>query len=396
MLPLALTGLTTTNLSAPAADIPAPAPSRLARVLRKLDWLFVVTVLAPSVLGVVYYAFVASDVYISESRFLVRTPQRGGEGAASGLSAFLQTTGFARATDDTYSVHDYVQSRDASNELDATMQLRKLYSAPGLDLFARFGGVDRDKSLEAFNLYYQKKVDIEYDPSSAITTLTVRAYSAKDSHDINERLIQMSERLLNAMNERSRRDLVEAAEREVRIAETQDLAATQRLIEFRAKGNVLDPVGEAGIALARVGRLHDDLLAAEAQLDQLRRLSPANPQITTLQANIDQQRRMLAAESKDATGASASLNAKSGPLGRLQLDKDFADHSLAAALGDLDNARGEVIRKHLYLERLVQPNLPDIAMEPRRVRGAFTIVAIGFIAWGVFGLLRAIVREHRD
>ena len=395
MISLALTGLTTTNLSAPAAEIPVPAPSRLTRLLRQLDWLFVVTVLLPGVLGVIYYSVVASDVYISESRFLVRTPQRG-EGPASGLTAFLQTTGFARATDDTYSVHDYVQSRDASNELDSSMHLRALYSAPDLDMFARFGAVDRDKSLEAFNIYYQKKVDIEYDPSSAITTLTVRAYTAKDAHDINERLIQMSERLLNTMNERSRRDLVEAADREVRVAEAQDIAATQHLIEYRAKDNVLDPVGEAGIALTRVGRLHDDLLAAESQLDQLRRLSPANPQIATLQANIDQQRRALAAESKGATGASASLNAKSGPLGRFQLDKDFADHSLQAALGDLDTARAEVLRKHLYLERLVQPNLPDTAMEPRRVRGAFTIVAIGFIAWGVFALLRAIVREHRD
>lgn len=386
------TGLTTLNPSVQVIEAPR---SRTARWLRKFDALFVATVLVPAVLAVAYYGFIASDVFISESRFLVRTPQRG-EGAASGLTAFLQTTGFARATDDTYSVHDYVQSRDASNELDATMHLRQLYSSPGLDMFARFGAFDHDRSLEAFNAYYQKKVSIDYDPSSAITTLIVRAYSAKDAHDVNERLIAMSERLLNAMNERSRHDLVEVAEREVRAAEALDVEATQRLVEFRAKGNVLDPVGEAGIALARVGRLHDDLLAQEAQLDQLRRLSPANPQIATLQAAVDRQRRALAEESRGTTGASGSLNAKSGPLSRLMLDKDFADHALQAALGNLDNARAEAQRKHLYLERLVQPNLPDVAMEPRRLRGALTIVAIGLIAWGVLGLLRAIVREHSD
>jgi len=387
--------LTTSDLTASDLDASVAPPSRLARLRRKFGPLFVLTVLVPSVLGTVYFGFIASDVYISESRFLVRTPQRA-EGAASGLTALLQTTGFARATDDTYSVHDYVQSRDASNELDATMHLRKVYGSADVDTFNRFGAIDRDSSLEAFNVYYQKKVEIDYDPSTAITTLTVRAFTAKDAHDINERLIQMSERLLNSMNEQSRRDLVESAEREVRVAEEKDVEVTRQLVGLRAKENVLDPVGEAGIALARVGRMHDDLLAAEAQLDQLRRVSPANPQVATLSASIDRQRRAIAAEAHDATGSTASLNAKSAPMGRLLLDKDFADRTLQAALGNLDSARTEAARKHLYLERLVQPNLPDTAMEPRRLRSILTTIVVGFIAWGVISLLLAIVREHSD
>jgi capsular polysaccharide transport system permease protein len=356
----------------------------------------VITVVVPAVLGAVYFGFVASDVYISESRFLVRTPQRGDSGSTGGLTALLQTTGFARATDDTYSVHDYVQSRDASNELDTTMHLRQVYGSRDVDFVNRFGALDWDGSLEAFNVYYQNKVDIEYDPSTSITTLTVRAFSAKDAHDINERLIAMSERLLNTMNERSRHDLVDTAEREVRKAEEVDLDVTQRLMTFRTQGNVMDPVGEAGIALARVGRMRDDLVATESQLDQLRRVAPQNPQIGALEAHMNEMRHAMAAEAASVTGKAGSLNAKSGPLGRLQLEKDFADRTLQGALADLEGARAAVTRKHLYLERLVQPNVPDKAMEPRRLRGVITVLAVGFLAWGVLAMLAAIVREHSD
>jgi len=38
-------------------------------------WLFVLIVLLPSCGAVLYYGLIAPDVYVSESRFLVRSPQ---------------------------------------------------------------------------------------------------------------------------------------------------------------------------------------------------------------------------------------------------------------------------------------------------------------------------------
>ena len=58
--------------------------------------------------------------------------------------------------------------------------------------------------------------------------------------------------------------------------------------------------------------------------------------------------------------------------------------------------RSEALRKGLYLERLVQPSLPDKAMEPRRVRSVFTVVLLGLMLWGVASLVIAAIREHAD
>jgi len=45
---------------------------------------------------------------------------------------------------------------------------------------------------------------------------------------------------------------------------------------------------------------------------------------------------------------------------------------------------------------LVQPNLPDKSVEPRRIRSIFTVFIFGLIAWGVISLLVASIREHVD
>jgi capsular polysaccharide transport system permease protein len=81
---------------------------------------------------------------------------------------------------------------------------------------------------------------------------------------------------------------------------------------------------------------------------------------------------------------------------RLNLERDFAEKRLAAALTALVQARMDVLRKQLYLERVVEPNLPDYAMEPRRLRSILTVLGFALIIWGVITLLIAGVREHRD
>ena len=69
---------------------------------------------------------------------------------------------------------------------------------------------------------------------------------------------------------------------------------------------------------------------------------------------------------------------------------------MGVALADLETARSEALRQQLYLERLVQPSLPDKAMEPRRIRAVFTVFLVGLIAWGVASLLVTAIREHSD
>jgi len=369
-------------------------PRLWLRLKRRFNTIFVITVLLPTAVACLYFGVIASDVYISESRFVVRNPQR--QSVAGGLGSLLQGTGFARSQDDTYSVHDYVLSRDALRELDKQLQIRKAFESQNVDWFNRFPGPSPDDSFEAFYKHYRKYVSVDYDTVSSITTLYVRAYTAEDSRNINDLLLKMGERLVNNLNDRSRQDLIQVAQREVQNAEERAKAAAVGLSGYRTRQSVFDPDRQSALQLQGVAKLQEELLAAEAQLNQVQKLSPDNPQIPSLKSRIESLRRTIAAESSKVAGADGSFTSKSTAFDRLQLEKVFAERQLATALASLETARNEAQRKQLYLERLVQPNLPDKALEPRRIRNVFTVLLLGLIFWGVVSLVVASVREHVD
>jgi capsular polysaccharide transport system permease protein len=95
-------------------------------------------------------------------------------------------------------------------------------------------------------------------------------------------------------------------------------------------------------------------------------------------------------------GAHDSFSEKASEYARLQLDAQFTEKELASAMAALESARKEAERKQLYLEELVQPNVPDEAIEPKRLRGIATVFALGLVTWGLLSLLLASIREHRD
>ena len=360
-------------------------------MLRKLDAVFLITVLLPTLVAIGYFGFVASDVYISESRFVVRNPQRQ---TATGLGALLQSTGFSRSQDDTYSVHDFIRSRDALLELDDKLKVRAAFSDAKVDPISRFPGLDWDRSFEALHRHYQKHVGIEYDSASSISTLRVRAFTAQDAKAVNELLLQMGERLVNNLNTRSRQDLISVAEQEVRAAEERAKTAAAALSSFRSDRGVFDPDRQSALQLQAVAKLQEELQSAEAQLQQITQVSPRNPQVATLSTRVEGLRRLVARETANVTGGGKSLSAKSPIFDRLALDKTFADRQLAGAMSSLETARNEAARKQLYLERLVQPNLPDMAVEPRRIRSTLMVFAVGLMLWAVMSLVIASIREH--
>jgi capsular polysaccharide transport system permease protein len=355
---------------------------------------FVLTVLTPTFIAILYYGFFASDVFISESRFLVRSPQHPMQGGFVGQ--LLQGSGITHSQDDTYSVHDYILSRDALRELDAKLGVRKVFTSKQVDPINRFPGLSWDDSFEKFYLYYGKHVGIEYDPVSSISTLTVRAFTAQDAEGINDLLLQISERLVNTLNERSRQDLIRYAADEVKIATDKATAAAVALFEYRSKHEVFEPDKQAAIQLESVAKIQEELITTEAQLAQVQKLSPNNPQISGLESRADTLRQAIGTEAAKVTSANGSFSARAPNFERLTVESVFADKQLGVALADLETARSEALRQQLYLERLVQPSLPDKAMEPRRLRSVFTVFLLGLIFWGVSSLVIAAIREHSD
>ena len=379
-----------------ALELKPPASSwrgALKKRLSRINRLFLLTVVVPTVLATLYFGLIASDVYVSESRFVVRSPDKQ---MGSGLGALLKGAGFSRAQDDSYTVHDYVLSRDALKEINDKLGVGKAFSSSQVDLFSRFGGLDFDLSFEALHRYYQKKVEMLQDSVSSISTLTVRAYTAQDAVGINQKLLELSEALVNRMNERGRQDLIRSAALEVSTAEAKAKAAGLALSAYRTAKGVVDPERQATAQLQQIAKLQDELIATKTQLAQLKAFTPQNPQIPAMQLRAKTLQGEMDIETGKVTGSGRSLSNKAADYQRLALEREFADKQLGSAMASLELARNEAQRKQVYIERIVQPSLPDLAMEPRRLRSILATFVLGLVAWGILSMLLAGVREHQD
>ena len=382
------------TVSSNSAASPAPGKKKgLVERVTGVNRLFALTVLVPTTIAVVYFGLIASDVYVSESRFVVRSAQR--QSQTSVVGALLQGTGFSRAQDDTYPIIDYIQSRDALKELNTNDYIASAYGDHG-DFLSHFSR-SLDGSFEALWKYYGKHiVTVDLDSTSAITTLQVRGYTASDAERINEKLLEMSEQLVNRMNQRAATDTVRFAQEQVDAAAAKAKDSAAALATYRDSYTVFDPEKQSALQLQQVTTLQTQLFAAQTQLIQLQSIAPQNPQIPVLKASILTLGKQIEAATGGVSGGKNSLSNKAASYARLQLDSQFADHQLASTMAALENARAEAQRQQLYLERLVQPNAPDVAIEPKRLKSVFEVFALGMILWGVLSLLLAGVREHHD
>lgn len=361
--------------------------------IKGINKLFSITVILPTTIGILYYGLIASDVYVSESHFIVRGAQS--QNQPSLMGALLQGTGFAQIQENSYPVVDYIQSRDALRSLNKKDYILHAYSTTG-DFISRFHTF-YDGSFEALWRYYAKNiVTVTLDPTSSITTLQTQAYTAEDAERINSHLIAISEDLVNKLNARAASDTIQFAQNQVELAAEKSKAGAAALAAYRSSHTVFDPDKQSALQLQEIIALQAQLFAAQSQLNQIQTVSPQNPQIPVLVSYITTIKKQIKTTSGGVTGEQNSLAQKAAAYERLQLDSDFADKQLAAAMAALQSAHAEAEKKQLYLEVLVQPNTPDIAIEPKRIRGILTIFCVGIIIWAVLTLLIASIREHQD
>jgi capsular polysaccharide transport system permease protein len=392
-LDIARVGLAATPAAIADDDARPSIFSKAGQTFRRLGPLFWFVVLLPTALSTVYFGLLVSDVYISESRFVVRSPDRP---ARNGLGVILASAGFSNASDEVRAAQGYIQSRDALKSLDADGLARKAWGSSDVSVFDRFDPLGWSGSFEELYRYYTGKVGIEFDSETGITKLTVRAFGANDSQVINRRLLEQAEGLVNQLNERGQGDMIRNAQREVTEAQEQSRKAALELAAFRNQAGVIDPERQATVQLQMISKLQDELIGARMQLLQLTAIAEQNPQIPVLRVRIRGLEKAISDQLGQVAGSSRSLSAAAVQFQRLQLQREFSDRQLAAALTALQEARNEARRQRAYVERIAQPSLPDRAMEPRRLRGILATLIVGLVAWGILVMLLAGVREHRS
>lgn len=367
-------------------------PEFLTRLTRRVDRVLFLTVLLPTFLSIIYFGLIASDVYTSESRFVVRSAEKP---QVSGLGMLLNSAGFSNSSDETSAVEEYLTSRDSLRELDRNRSVRRAFALSTASMFDRFGGLMNGASEEHLYKFYRGMVGVTRDSGTGVTTLTVKAFTPRDAQSLNRRLLELSEGLVNQLSARGRKDLIGFAQDEVDEAKAKSLSASIALSAYRNRVGVVDPEKQAAVQLQMVSKLQDDLIATRTQLLQLRSFTPQNPQIPILQKRVQGLAKEIDQELRKVAGDSSSLAGTTVQYQQLALESQFADKQLASALASLQDARNEARRKQAYVERIAQPSLPDYPLEPRRLRGILATLILGLVAYGIARMLLAGVQEHQ-
>lgn len=364
-----------------------------ARLTALLRLARIALLLSPSLGAILYYGAIASDQYVSEARFVIRTASKPG-GTIGGLGALLQMVGISRSQDDAWAVHDFLTSRDALRALSARVDLRTIYGRTGADFLARYPSVLYDGSDEQLYHYFQRMLTVVVSTTTGLTTLRVDAFQAADARLVAATLLDLGEDLVNKLNERTQADAVRLATAEMARTEDRRIANQQAITAFRNRELLLDPVKNSAIVLEVIGKLSAELANARANIAETRAGSPTSPNLPSLQRRVEALEHQITTERSRVGSTSDGLADKIAEYEKLNLEREFSIRALSQAVTSLEQARIEARRQQLFLERVVEPGVADYPTMPRRWRTVFTVFGFNVLGLAVGWLITTGLREH--
>jgi capsular polysaccharide transport system permease protein len=361
----------------------------------KRHFLCLITVVIPTFLSIIYFGFIASDIYISQSSFVVRSPNLPSAGGMGSLLQGAGLSGFSEATDDAYTVESYMLSRDALSNLNQQLDLRTAWSSDKVDFLHRFGLWGFRNNFEYLYLYYRDRVNVDLDSRSNLTVLSVNTFSPDEAQQMNELLLKEAEGLVNKLNDRARHDLIGYATEQVDQAKKAVTDTSLALSNYRNQEAVVDPEKQSTLNFELISSLQNNLIATKTELANLRAFAPNSPNPPTLELRAKTLQSAIDAEMAKVAGGKDSLSSKDARYEELALERGFAQELLSMDLTSLQMAQDNAQRQQLYLEIVAQPMRPDVAIEPRRIEGVLVTFLVGLIAWGIASMLLAGIQEHQ-
>ena len=347
-------------------------------------------VLLPTILVFIYTCFIWSPMYISETKFAVRsgTEQSFGVDIAS---QFLKTAN--SSVQDAQVVEAYIRSPDIFESLDEKLKVVEHFSSSKWDWLSRLPSSPTLWEKQSFWNCVSKPV---VNPDNGIVTYTVRAYDPKMAHAISEEVLRQSEALVNDMNERARQDMLSLAEKEVKLAQERVNKAQQSLEAFRTQHADLDPQATATGLQGIVFQLEGERAKLKAEIEDAQSyMKTTAPQFKNMQSRLAAIEKQLASEKArlvDKEDASSMNSWVSGYETRM-IESEFAKKQLTTAMSALETARASLLSKTRYIVPIEQPTLPDESRYPRV--WIFTICTfLGLLL--IFGLVRLIIASIRE
>lgn len=370
-----------------------------AAIYRRLGILwysFLICVCLPAVIYLFYLFLFASAEYESEARFAVRGANENRNAAITDALAVLSTAvGGRSSAQDSFIVADYIRSRTIIEDLGGKAVVESVYSKSNVDWLSR---LTVDQPLEDVWEYWRGKVTAIIDTQSNVLTLRVRAFEPGDAKQLAEKVLRLSEQLVNDISERARRDSLSRAEAEVELALQRLAKIRASLLAFRTGANTIDPVSSATSLSETLMALSREKIALEANREALSGVMDKNaPTVRHLSSQIDAIEQQIKILQERLTSPVKDGSAISGQLAvyeDLQLQGQFAEKLFTISQAGFEKARAEQEKQQLYLMTIVRPTMPEEATYPKPFINAGIVFALCLMLWSMVALIVASIDDH--
>jgi capsular polysaccharide transport system permease protein len=356
-------------------------------------WMFItfgLIVILPSVLSLLYFAFFASDQYVAEARFAVRSLAE--DSASDNVDSGLMS--MQASSQDANVVTSFIRSPEILKRLDGKIDYREMFANREADFFARF---DEQESKEAFLDYWMKHVSAFIDGPSGIVTLTAQTFRPEDSQKLVSAILEESEKLVNEMSVRAREDMLLSFRNEVTRTSEQYSEALTKLNSLQKQSGLLSPTEQAEQKSSLLTGLLSQKMDIDARMFVVRQSSGADsPSYRQLQLTRQSLEEQIANLRNQLTGSEgASLSNVITQFTALETNRLVAEQLYESARRNYDQAFSAALKKALYVTVFVNPVLPEEAVYPRRLIAPFLVFLGLVVLWSTLALVWASVEDHR-
>lgn len=369
-----------------AAGLRPRRADRLFSLLRNL--LTVLLLVTPIAVSVVYFGFLASPQFQSQTQFTVRSST-----PALGKDQLGEVTGIpsAKIFQDTQVVVNFIESNEIIKEIKQRLDLEKIYSRDQADWWAR---LPKEASEEDVLKYWNRMVTVSVSPTSGIVTVEARAFTASDANKVVQEILRLSEVTVNRLNDRIWRDVIGTAQANFDVAAKDLQAAREAVAKQQNASGVLSVEGSSEVISNLLSAVQGDLLRLQQRYEgQVKLISESAPQMVVLKNQILAKQRQVDQLKQQLAGANSqqkNLADISEQLSQLQLAQTLAEQKFAASLKSFEQVKFVSKQQLVYLDSFLAPTVPDEAEYPKRTFWIGGIIASSLCAWALaMGLLHA-------
>jgi len=363
----------------------------MKKIFRKINSKIVFLIIF--ILLSIYFLFIKAELYESQSALIVRDLSSSSSASSIGLK--LLGVGSSSQLQDSMVVQEFLESLDMFLILDKKFGLIQHYKSDKIDFIER---LESDATMEKALKFYQKRLKVHYDETSGILHIAYAYTDAKTTQKILEFMINQVEHEINEFNRKKAKKQLAFIELEYKKSKEKMLESAAALQKYQNEHLLLDPETQATSSTALIASLESTLSQKKIEYQtKSTYLNSDNYELLRLKSEIKEIKNSLSNIKKGLTGKSKNrLNKILFEYDRLKMQLEFNTEVYKNTLLQLETTKLDILKKAKTLSLISKPNLPDGYTYPNKPRVFITIVIAMLLLYGIFEMLLAIIKDHKE